>query len=97
MGPGSAGLRGDVWRNLPAPELTNRRARFYFTERGWHDIGQHVLAEVLRRGHVVSVIRRREPADSQIVYRDDWQVAVLPGKCRPPQAKRSNHDPPGDD
>jgi hypothetical protein len=77
-----AGISGECWRGLPAPALTNKRARFYFTERGWHEVGQHVYAEAKRRGHVVSVLRRREPLDSQVVYRDEWQVAILPDKRR---------------
>ena len=82
MGPIDAGVRGDCWRGLPAPAVTNPRARFYFTERGWHAVGQHVYAEAKRRGHVVSVLRRREPADSQVVFRDEWQVAILPNRRR---------------
>ncbi len=82
MGPIAAGLTGEYWRGLPAPRITNPRARFYFTELGWHLVGQHVYAEAVRRGHVVSVIRRREPPASQVVYRDEWQVAILPGDGR---------------
>jgi hypothetical protein len=82
MGPGMAGLRGEVWRGLPSPPLMNPRARFYFTKLGWHEVGQHVYAEVKRRGHVVSVIRRRGPSRSQVVYRDAWQVALLPRRRR---------------
>jgi hypothetical protein len=70
-GPFSAGIAGPCWHGLPRPKIENNRARFYFTERGWHAVGQHVYAEAKRRGHVVSVLRRKEPSDSQIVYRDD--------------------------
>lgn len=83
MGPSSAGIRGECWRGLPAPALTNKRARFYFTELGWHKVGQHVYAEAKRRGHVVSVLRRAEPKASQVVYRDEWQVAILPDQPKP--------------
>lgn len=82
MGPISAGIYGDCWRRLPAPSLANKRVRFYFTEQGWHEVGQHVFAEAKRRGHVVTVVRQREPVKSRVVYRDEWQVAVLPESRR---------------
>jgi hypothetical protein len=56
----------------------NRRARFYFTERGWRRFGRKVVAEAKRRGHVVKIVRRKNPLPSQIAYADDWQVALLP-------------------
>lgn len=85
MGPIRAGIYGSCWGDLPKPKITNKRARFYFTELGWHEVGQYVFAEAKRWGHVVSVIRRREPADSQVVYRDPWQVAILPNKRKKPR------------
>ena len=63
---------------LVGPNISNRRARFYFTERGWQKVGRLAAAEARRRGHVVKVIRRKQPRRSQIVYRDDLQVAILP-------------------
>lgn len=68
--------------------MSNKRARFYFTERGWHEVGQYVYPEAKRRGFVVSVIRRREPADSPVVFRDEWQVAILPDKRRRHKRRR---------
>jgi hypothetical protein len=89
MGAYQAGVV-EGWRDLPKPALTNKRARFYFTVRGWHEIGQHVYAAARQRGHVVSVLRRREPAASQVVYRDAWQVAILPRKQG--RSPRDDHD-----
>jgi hypothetical protein len=66
---------------LEAPNISNRRARFYFTEHGWQKIGRLAAAEATRRGHVVKVIRRKQPDRSQIVYRDDLQVAILPTRA----------------
>jgi hypothetical protein len=65
---------------LPWPSLTNPRARFYFTEKGWREVGRHVQAEARRRGHIVKVIRRKPPLPSQIVYADAWQLALLPAR-----------------
>jgi hypothetical protein len=79
---GSFGLLAGVMfaRGLRSPNITNRRARFYFTERGWRKVGRHVTAEARRLGHVVKVIRRKEPERSQIIYRDPLQLAILAQK-----------------
>lgn len=66
---------------LRSPRITNPRARFYFTERGWRKVGRHVAAEAKRLGHVVKVVRHKEPDGSQIVYRDALQIALLPRKA----------------
>ncbi|HXG78631.1 MAG TPA: hypothetical protein VNJ31_04720 [Methyloceanibacter sp.] len=63
---------------LRSPAISNRRARFYFTERGWSKVGRHVAAEARRLGHIVKIVRRKEPDRSQIIYRDLLQVAILP-------------------
>jgi hypothetical protein len=65
-------------QGLRSPPISNRRARFYFTERGWSKVGRHVAAEARRLGHIVKVVRRKEPDRSQIIYRDTLQVALLP-------------------
>jgi hypothetical protein len=70
------------WRDLPSPDLTNPRARFYFTEEGWQRYGRHVYQSALDAGHQLTVIRRKNPDPSQVVYRDRWQVAILPRKPR---------------
>lgn len=58
--------------------LESPKARFYFTEAGWRRAGRRIAAEARDRGHVVRVIRRKEPEASRVVYRDELQVAVLP-------------------
>lgn len=63
--------------NLPAPDLKNRRGRFYFTEYGWREIGRKLAAEGRRRGHVVQASRQKNPPRSQILHRDLYQVVIL--------------------
>jgi hypothetical protein len=76
-------LGGMMWElHLPAPAITNERARFWFTERGWDRFGRALVSEGRQRGYVVKVIRRKNPRRSQIVYEDEWQVALLPLKER---------------
>jgi len=59
-----------------------RRARFYFTEKGWDLYGRDMCKEAYnwgyRNGHNIIVIRRKNPRRSEIVYRDKIQVAILP-------------------
>jgi hypothetical protein len=76
MGAYAAGAVG--WGTLPRPHISNRRARFYFTEEGWHKIGRAVLMDARRRGIMVRVVRLKNPPLSQTIYRDKWQVAILP-------------------
>jgi len=70
---------------LGEPDISNGRARFWFTERGWDRFGRALASEGRRRGHVIQVIRRKNPHPSQIVYADAWQMALLPLKT---QARR---------
>ncbi len=72
---GASGALSDLMGllHLPAPRITNSRTRFSFTERGWRQIG---------RALALRVIRRKNPAPSQIVYRDALQLAILPEKHR---------------
>jgi hypothetical protein len=80
LGVGST-LGGMMWElHLPAPDFDNRRTRFWFTARGWDRFGRALVAEGRRCGYVVKVIRRKNPRRSQIVYQDEWQVALLPLK-----------------
>ena len=65
-------------RGLKGPKVTNRRARFYFTEVGWKQVGRYVAEQGRCDGHIVKVIRRKNPDRSQIVYRDELQLAILP-------------------
>jgi hypothetical protein len=81
MGVGRAGF-GYLMEELPVPPISNRRARFYFTERGWHAFGRHIYWAARKRGHTVQVRRYRRPPPSQIVYEDEHQLAVLPDSRR---------------
>ena len=82
--------QGGVWSrwgvdfgDLPLPRhLSNHRARFYFTEEGWRRYGRPVYASALQAGAQLKVIRRKNPDRSQVVYRDRWQLAILPRKDR---------------
>jgi hypothetical protein len=76
MGAYAAGGMG--WGTLPRPHIGNRRARFYFTEAGWHKIGRAILMDARRRGIMIRVVRLKNPPLSQVIYRDKWQVAILP-------------------
>jgi hypothetical protein len=80
MGAYNAGVVGEAWGDLPMPMLSNPRVRFWFTERGWRVYGLRVAAEARASGRVFRVIRRKNPPRSMVVYRDDWQVALLPDR-----------------
>jgi hypothetical protein len=71
---------------VEAPGIGNRRARFYFTQTGWEKVGRRLAAEAKRRGHSVKVFRRKEPRESQVVYRDELQIAILSTR---PENRRS--------
>lgn len=80
-GPGN-GYLADVMveRGMNAPAIYNKRARFYFTEKGWQTVGRYVATEARRLGHHVQVLKHKNPKSSRIVYADSLQVAVLPDK-----------------
>lgn len=69
----------DGWHDLPMPtHLQHPRARFWFTEAGWRRYGRQVAAAAGASGRTYRVLRRKNPPASAVVYRDRWQVAVLP-------------------
>ena len=80
-----AGLDGFA---LKAPEIENSKARFYFTEKGWRELGKAIVAQARREGHRVRVYRRKNPLASQVVYRDALQVAILPRKNVPRKRRK---------
>jgi hypothetical protein len=67
---------GDAWGELPMPDVADRRLRFWFTEAGWRRYGRAVCAKARADGHVVRVIRRKNPRSSEVAYRDAYQVAL---------------------
>jgi hypothetical protein len=78
MGAFNAGIAVDAWDDLTMPMLSNPRVRFWFTERGWRACGLRVAAAARASGRTYRVMRRKNPSRSLVVYRDDWQVALLP-------------------
>jgi hypothetical protein len=63
---------------LTSPNVGNGRTRFWFTEEGWRVAGKAVCAELRAAGHVVRVLRAKRPEPSRVVYRDRYQLALLP-------------------
>ena len=80
VGAWNAGIATGAWGDLPMPRVSNRRVRFWFTERGWRAYGLRVAAEARASGRAFRVIRRKNPPKSMVIYRDDWQVALLPDR-----------------
>jgi len=80
MGAFNAGVADEAWGDLPMPLLSNPRVRFWFTERGWGAYGLRVAAGARASGRPFRVIRRKNPSRSMVVYRDNWQVALLPDR-----------------
>ena len=64
---------------LPKKRI-NSRAKFYFTEKGYRKYGKDVIASSIEEDQVLQVIKRKNPKKSQIVYEDEYQVAILPEK-----------------
>jgi hypothetical protein len=80
LGAFNANLAFEAWGDLPGVALSDPRVRFWFTERGWHAYGRRVAAEARASGRTFRVIRRKNPPKSMVVYRDNWQVALLPDR-----------------
>lgn len=68
------------WDGLKAPPVTNPRVRFWWTEAGWEKFGRATLADAMRSGRTWRLLRQKNPPKSAIVYKDRWQVALLPVK-----------------
>ena len=83
MGAFNAGVADEAWGDLPKGMLSNPRVRFWFTERGWRVYGLRVAAGARASGRAFRVVRRKNPPKSMVVYRDDWQVALLPDRNSP--------------
>lgn len=66
--------------DLPAPAVTNERTRFWFTEAGWKKYGQGMLAAAYQSGRTWRLLKQKNPPRSAVIYRDKWQVALLPVK-----------------
>jgi hypothetical protein len=71
-------------RSLPS------NCRFYFTEKGWRDVGRNVAAAAQRAGQLYRILAIKE-TDAQVVWRDKvrgYEVAVQPPRKRPQSARR---------
>ena len=76
---GVVGLLGPARSSLPP------NCRFYFTEKGWRDVGRRVVAAARQTGEEICVVAIKE-TDAQVVWRDkarDYEVAVQPPSRRP--------------
>ena len=74
-----AKLRGPYGRAIPA------NARFYFTERGWREVGRPVVEACGHSGQRYRVIAVKENSVN-VIWRDkvtDLEVAAQPRKRRP--------------
>lgn len=78
-------LRGPTRSSLPW------NCKFYFTEKGWREVGRNVVAAARRSRQEYRVIAIKE-TDAQIVWRDKvrgYEVAVQPPSKRPPRGSRA--------
>ena len=82
VGPMSTGVGPTALVGLSMPCLDVPRARFWFTEAGWKRFGISVVKDHEAAGLRVRVLRQKNPPDSAVVYRDTWQVALLPPNQR---------------
>jgi hypothetical protein len=82
VGPMATGVWPSAMTGLSMPHLDVPRARFWFTEAGWKRFGIAVVKDHEAAGLKVRVLRQKNPPDSAIVYRDTWQIALLPPNHR---------------
>ncbi len=86
MGAGRGGCRG-MMDLVQLPRKLHPRARFFFTEKSWRAFGRFIYREARNDGRAVKLVKKRNPARSQITYQDEYQVAILPIKCRYPATR----------
>lgn len=56
--------------------VTRVRAKFWFTEFGWKKCGIHIAAKYKLRVKTIALHKVK----GDIVYRDKWQVMLLPNR-----------------
>jgi hypothetical protein len=84
----------DAWiDDLAGPSRSSlpSNCRFYFTEKGWREVGRKVVAAAQRTGQEYRVVAIKE-TDAQVVWRDrvrGYEVAV-----QPPSKRRSTRTRP---
>lgn len=78
----------DTWSalNLPRRELY-KNCRFFFTEAGWRRYGRPTVIACQQTGQLYRVIRVKE-ASVDVVYGDEFQVAVRPRARRRSSRRR---------
>jgi hypothetical protein len=70
----------EAWHQLKAPRRALfKNCRFYFTETGWRRYGRPTVRALQQTGQKYRVIRINEHS-VEVVYRDEFQVAVRPKK-----------------
>jgi hypothetical protein len=85
-GPAEGALKGAMlagmsdFGDLKYTHVANPRTRFWFTEAGWSKYGQGMLAAAYQSGRTWRLLRQKNPPRSAVVYRDKWQLALLPVK-----------------
>jgi len=70
----------DMGLKPPKKKNINPRARFYFTEKGWNEVGRKLFDLACEQHYHPKIIRLKNPKRSDVVYADPYQVAVLPNK-----------------
>ena len=71
----------DVPPELKAPRKSfSNKAKFYFTEKGYKLAKETILKCAKEMNWGVRVIKRKNPKKSQIVFQDEYQVAILEDK-----------------
>lgn len=74
--------------NIDAPKVNiNPKARFWFTEKGYDLCAKEIIADAKKEGQILQVIKRKNPAKSQIVWQDEHQMAILPDKKKGKEKK----------
>ena len=72
----------DAWVQMPSPKRSlHRNCRFYFTEAGWRKYGRPTITACQQTNQEYRVLRIKEKS-VDVVYRDEYQVAVRPRKKR---------------
>lgn len=68
----------EAWGQMPSPKKSIRRnCRFYFTEEGWQQYGRPTITACQQTNQEYRILRIKEKS-VDIVYRDEYQVAVRP-------------------
>jgi hypothetical protein len=78
----------------PARSSLPSNCRFYFTEKGWREVGRKVVAAAQQTRQEFRVIAIKE-TDAQVVWRDKvrgYEVAVQPPPRRWSTRKRDDAD-----